>query len=154
MIYQNIQDFAKSLKNRRILALDIGAARIGTAFSDESGMIASAYEVYERKNTNRDTGYIARIARDEKASGIVMGLPLEMDGSENVACERVRTLAAKIFTKTNLPIFLQDERMSTKAVTWALMESDMTRKNRQAVDDKLAACYILQGVLDIMRNIK
>jgi putative Holliday junction resolvase len=73
---------------------------------------------------------------------------LELSGEEEEACVKLRHFANKLIKKTSLPIFLQDERLSTAAVTRALQESDMTRKKRQSVDDKLAASYILQLVLD------
>lgn len=95
-------------------------------------------------------GHIARMARDCGAVGIVIGLPLAQDGTEGENCIRVREFAEKILKKTNLPILFYDERLSTSAVTRSMKDAGVNRKNRQAVDDKLAAGYILQCVVDML----
>lgn len=153
MIHENINEFRKNTEKGRILiGLDVGAARIGIAISDVEHMIASPHDVYTRRNMRQDIGHFGQLAVDENACAIVIGLPLAMDGSEGENCALIRNFAAKLHKKTGLPIFLQDERMSTAAVTRSLQEADMTRKKRQSLDDKLAAGYILQGVLDMVKS--
>ncbi len=149
MIYENIQDFSKIIQeDRRILCLDIGLVGIGVALSDLRQVIASPHSVYKRRNMSQDMGHLAKLAADEEVTGIVVGFPLELDGTEGKNCAKVRHFAGKLYKKASLPILLQDERMSTAAATRALKESNMTRKKRESLDDKVAASYILQVVLD------
>jgi putative Holliday junction resolvase len=153
MIYESIKDFALHLKKgRAIIGLDIGTSRIGIAISDTEYIIASPHEIYERRNTRQDLGHINKLAEDENAIAFVIGLPLALNGAEGDNCELVRVFANQLFKKTNLPILLKDERMSTAASSRVLSESGMTRKKRQSLDDKLAAGFILQGVLDTLKH--
>lgn len=152
MIFDTLNQFISTLPEQgRLLGLDIGEARIGIATADATRCIATPHSVYDRRNMSKDLGHINKLACDEEACGIVMGLPLELDGSESEGCKRVRHFAAKLHKKSALPVFLADERMSTAAVTRAMSESHMTRQKRQSKDDKLAAAYILQGVLDTLK---
>ncbi len=152
MIYNLIPDFSKQLvSGKRLIGLDIGAARIGIAISDVNRIIATPHSVYEHRNMRQDLGHINGLITAEDACGVVIGLPLTMAGKEEDNCLKIRSFAEKLHKKNGLPIFLQDERMSTAAVTRALQEYDMTRKKRQAVDDKLAASYILQCCLDSIK---
>lgn len=149
MIFNSLTEFKANIaENTKILCLDMGEARIGLAISDPRHVVANPFEVYKRQNTNKDLGYINRICSQENISAIVIGLPLSLDGAEEENCTKVRIFADKILRKINLPIFFQDERMSTAAVTRSMQEADISRKKRQEVDDKLAAAYILQIVLD------
>ncbi|MDB2414444.1 Holliday junction resolvase RuvX [Rickettsiales bacterium] len=151
MLFEQLEDFKENIgQNKRLMGIDFGQARIGIAFSDEGGMISTPFETYNRQNINKDLGYINRLIKERNLSGIVIGLPLELDGTESQNCQIIRDFVKKLQKKTYIAIFLQDERMSTAAVTRVLMQTDMTRKKRQSVDDKLAASYILQGVLDRM----
>lgn len=153
MIHESAKEFAKELKKGQpIICLDVGTARIGIAISDVEYIIASPYGVYERRNTRQDMGHIAQLAKDENAIGFVIGLPLAMDGSEGENCEAVRNFANQLLKKTGLSILLKDERLSTSSATRALSESGMTRKKRQSLDDKLAASFILEGVLSSIRD--
>ena len=150
MIYKNITEFIEKLEeDRPIIGLDIGTARIGIAVSDTRRVIASPREVYTRRNISKDLGHINKLATDENACAFVLGLPIDLQGNEEDNCLVVRNCAEKLIKKTALPIYLQDERMSTAAVTRSMQKSDMSRKKRQRVDDKLAASYILQIVLDM-----
>ena len=149
MIYEDIKEFANIIPQMGALAgIDYGEARMGIAKSDALHTIATGQETYHRRNMNKDLGYLNEWFQTHEITGIILGLPLELSGNENEACEKVRHFANKLIKKTSLPILLQDERLSTAAVTRALQETNMTRKKRQAVDDKLAAGYILQLVLD------
>ncbi len=152
MIQQNIQEFKKLLiKGRPLIGLDIGTVRIGIAISDREYIIATPLNVYERRNISQDIGHLGKLASDENACGFVVGLPLGLDGSEGDNCQLIRNFCNKLYKKTALPILLKDERMSTAAATRALAESGMTRKKRQTLDDKVAASYILQGVIDLVK---
>ncbi len=95
-------------------------------------------------------GHIARMVRENNAVGFVIGLPLAPDGSEGENCVEVRLFAAKIVKKLNLPILLFDERFSTAAVTRSMQDAGVKRKDRHKADDKLAAGYILQTVVDML----
>jgi putative Holliday junction resolvase len=154
MIYQFLPDFAPHLKKGQpIIGLDVGAVKIGIALSDREYIIASPHEVYQRRNTRQDMGHLGKLATDENAVGFVIGLPLELDGSEGENCAFVRTFANQLHKKTGLPVLLKDERFSTAAASRALSESGMTRKKRDGLDDKLAAAFVLEGVLEGIRNL-
>ena len=151
MIYDHIHDFARNIPPEgAIIGLDYGAARIGIAVCDATRIIASPREVYARRNISKDLGHISRIIRENSVVACVIGLPLSPDGSEGENCINIREFAAKLIKKTNLPTLLYDERFSTAAVTRSMQDAGVKRKNRQAVDDKLAAGYILQCVVDML----
>jgi putative Holliday junction resolvase len=155
MIYTSLPQFTPHLqKGRPLIALDIGTVRIGIAISDVEYILATPHSAYERRNTRQDMGYLGKLATDTKAIGFVLGLPLAMDGSEGDNCVAVRSFANHLHKKTGLPILLKDERMSTAASTRALSESGMTRKKRHTLDDKMAASFILEGVLEGIKNLE
>ena len=149
MIYDSTADFARNIPPEgAILGLDYGTARIGIAVCDTTRIIASPREVYVRRNINKDMGHIARLVRENSVVAFVIGLPLAQDGSEGENCVAVRTFADKLIKKINLPVLFYDERFSTAAVTRSMQDAGVKRKDRQSVDDKLAAGYILQSVID------
>lgn len=151
MIYDHIRDFASAIPPQgAILGLDYGLARIGIAACDPTRIISSPREVYKRQNISKDMGHISRIIRENTAVAVVIGLPLSQDGLEGKNCSAVRAFAEKLVKKTNLPILLYDERFSTAAVTRSMQDAGVKRKDRQSVDDKLAAGYILQCVIDAL----
>lgn len=151
MIYDHIRDFASAIPPEgSLLGLDYGAVRIGIAACDATRIIASPREVYTRRNISKDMGHIARFVRQHNAVGIVMGLPLSQEGLEGENCIAVRAFADKILKRINLPILFYDERLSTAAVTRSMKDAGVKRRDRQAVDDKLAAGYILQCVIDVL----
>ena len=153
MIFETAKDFANQLvTNGRLLGIDLGQARIGLATCDATRQIATPHSVYTRRNMSQDLGHLNNLCVIEKISGIVIGFPLELNGSEGKNCQQTRHFAKKLYKKTALPICLVDERLSTAAVTRAMQESNMTRKKRQSKDDKLAAAYILQGLLDSLSS--
>jgi putative holliday junction resolvase len=153
MIYDSLHDFASAIPPEgALLGIDYGRARIGIAACDATRIIASPREVYKRRNISKDIGHIARIVRENNAVGFVIGLPLAQDGSEGENCAEVRLFAGKLLKKPALPILFYDERFSTAAVTRSMQDAGVNRKNRQAVDDKLAASYILQCVLDMLKR--
>ena len=132
----------------KIIALDIGTVRIGIATSDIMEIIASAYEVYRRKNLDSDVKYIAELVSKLDAGEIVIGLPLKLDGSEGQSVEMAKSFGEKLSELTNVPIVYQDERLSTVSAQRVLIESGMRREKRKDKVDSVAATFILQTYLD------
>ena len=140
-------------KPSRLLGLDYGEAVIGVAVADPSWRIASPIGVVQRKNFGADLGALLTFIRKQDAKGIVIGLPLNLDGSEGPAAEKVRKFADGL--AKNLPdlsLTFSDERLSTAAVERAMVDADLSRKKRDHKIDAAAAAYILQGFLDRMGN--
>lgn len=138
----------------KILALDIGTVRIGIATSDIMEIIASAYEVYRRKNLKIDTEYIAKLVSNLSVGEIVIGLPLKMDGSEGQSVEMAREFGDELSKLVSVPIHYQDERLSTVTAQKILIESGMRREKRKDKVDSIAATIILQTYLDKKSNLK
>lgn len=135
-------------KGERLLGLDLGSKTIGLALSDIRLTIASPMETIKRKKFTLDAERLLTIIKEQNVGGLVLGLPKNMDGSEGPRCQSTRQFAKNIAEKTNIPISFWDERLSTIAVTRTLIEADASRKRQGELVDKLAASYILQGVLD------
>jgi len=136
----------------RLLGLDVGEKTIGLALSDTTLTVASAMTTLRRGKFAADAERIARIAAEEGVGGLVLGLPINMDGSEGPRCQSVRQFAKNLGERVLLPLAFWDERLSTAAVTRTMLAADMTRKRRAATVDKLAAAYILQGALEAGRG--
>ena len=132
----------------KIIALDIGTVRIGIATSDIMEIIASAYEVYRRKNLDSDVKYIAELVSKLDAGEIVIGLPLKLDGTEGQSVDMARAFGEKLSELVNVPIVYQDERLSTVSAQRILIESGMRREKRKDKVDSIAATIILQTYLD------
>lgn len=133
----------------RKLALDIGTVRIGIASSDPMGIIASGYETYVRSgNIEKDMTYIAELAENKGCDTIVLGLPLNMDGSEGDKVKEIKEFAEVLKNYTAIKIDFQDERWSTVSAEKMLIESSVRREKRKKVIDKVAATIILQTYLD------
>ena len=132
----------------KIIALDIGTVRIGIATSDIMEIIASAYEVYRRKNLDSDVKYIAQLVSNLGAGEIVIGLPLKLDGTEGQSVEMAKSFGEKLSELTSVPIVYQDERLSTVSAERILIESGMRREKRKDKVDSIAATFILQTYLD------
>lgn len=131
------------------LGLDIGTRTIGLAVSDISHMIASPCETIRRSKLARDSARLTEIVRANAVGGLVVGLPVSMDGTEGPRCQAVRDMTADMIRKVGLPATFWDERLSTAAVERVLIgEADIGRKRRADVIDKMAAAWILQGFLD------
>ena len=137
----------------RLLGLDIGAKTIGLALSDPGLAVASPLETLRRgKRFAEDAKALLALIEARGVGGLVLGLPLNMDGSEGPRAQSVRAFALNLLKLRDLPLAFWDERLSTAAVTRFLIdEADMTRKRRALVVDKMAAAYILQGALDALR---
>ena len=138
---------------RRLLGLDLGEKTIGLAISDRGLKVASPLETIRRAKFTKDAEALAALCEDRSVGGLVLGLPVNMDGSEGPRCQSVRQFAANLaeLAGFTLPIAFWDERLSTAAVERVLVgEADMSRKRRGQVVDKMAAAYILQGALDAL----
>ncbi len=132
----------------RLMGLDIGTKTIGVAVSDVNRSVGSALETIRRGKFRDDSARMAEIIADYGVGGIVIGLPLNMDGSEGPRAQSARAYARNLAAATGLPVLLWDERLSTVAAERALIAADTSRKRRAAVIDQVAAAYILQGALD------
>ncbi|WP_420336820.1 Holliday junction resolvase RuvX [Roseibium sp.] len=144
-----IEDFVSALpRNSRLIGLDLGTKTIGLALSDIGRGIATPMDTIRRKKFTIDAEQLLEVCGKQNVGGIVLGLPLNMDGSEGPRAQATRAFARNLSQKTELPITYWDERLSTAAVTRTLLEADSSRAKRADVVDKMAAAYILQGFLD------
>jgi putative Holliday junction resolvase len=136
----------------RLRGLDVGDKTVGVAVSDSRRSVASPVETIRRGKLAADVAALKKIAQERQAVGLVVGLPVNMDGSEGPRCQSVRAFARNLAQQgLNLPAAFWDERLSTAAVERFLVdEADMTRAGRARVVDKMAAAYILQGALDAL----
>ena len=131
-----------------LIGLDLGSKTIGVAASDPDRRLATGVETIARRNFTADAARLLAIARERNATGFVLGLPLNMDGSEGPRAQSTRAFARNFSRLTELPIALWDERLSTVAVERELIGMDMSRARRAKVIDEHAAIFILQGALD------
>ena len=140
----------------RLLGLDLGTKTIGLAISDRELMVGSPLETLRRAKFTQDAAALATICAERRVGGLVLGLPVNMDGSEGPRCQSVRQFARNLaeVAGLELPVAFWDERLSTAAVERLLVaEADMSRRRRAQVVDKMAAAYILQGALDALRHL-
>jgi len=138
---------------KRLLGLDLGSKFIGLALSDTTWRIASPLETIHRRRLSVDLERLFSLVDEYDVGGFVIGLPVNMDGSEGSRCQATRAFAANVLRHRSIPIAFQDERLSTVAVERMLVEEiDSTRKRRAKLVDKLAATYILQILLDRLNN--
>jgi putative Holliday junction resolvase len=152
MIIGDPAEFAAALPAyRAICGLDLGTVTIGVAVSDTLRSVATPLETIKRKKFTVDAQALQKIIADRDIAGIVLGLPLNMDGSEGPRVQSTRAFARNLERLTDLPITFWDERLSTVAAERALLEADTSRKRRGEVIDHVAAGFILQGLLDRMR---
>jgi len=131
-----------------LIGLDLGSKTIGVAVSDPDRRLAAPVETISRRRFNLDAARLLAIAAERRAVGFVLGLPINMDGTEGPRAQATRAFARNLARLTELPIALWDERLSTAAVERALIAADASRARRKAVIDQHAAAYILQGALD------
>jgi putative Holliday junction resolvase len=136
----------------KILGLDLGTKTIGVAISDGMRYSATPLETIKRTKFTQDAERIIELIAENQVVAILLGLPLNMDGTEGPRVQSTRAFARNLSPKINLPIAFWDERLSTSAVTRMMIEADMRRDRRAEVVDKLAASYILQGALDRLRS--
>jgi putative holliday junction resolvase len=131
-----------------LIGLDLGSRTIGVAASDPDRRLAAPVETISRRRFTLDAERLLALAGERRAAGFVLGLPVNMDGTEGPRAQATRAFARNLAKLTGLPIALWDERLSTAAVERALIAADVSRAKRKAVIDQHAAAYILQGALD------
>jgi putative pre-16S rRNA nuclease len=136
-----------------LIGVDLGTKTIGVASSDPDRRLAAPVETIARKKFTADVARLIALAVERKAVGFVLGLPINMDGSEGPRAQSARAFARNLARLTALPIALWDERLSTAAVERELIAADASRRKRAAVIDAHAAAYILQGALDRLRGL-
>ncbi len=140
------------LPGQRLLGIDPGAKSIGLALSDVTLMLATPHSTLKRDKLKANAASIARIAQKEGVGGLVIGLPLSMDGTAGPAAQAARDWTHAMSLETGLPAALWDERLSSSAVNrFLIQEADMTRKRRAEVVDRMAAAYMLQAALNPSR---
>ena len=140
-------------KDGRFLGCDVGEKTIGLALSDKNRKIATPFTVIRRTQWKKDSVTLFKEIDDHHICGIVVGFPLNMNGSEGPRCQSTRQFVSNFLQVRDLPVCLWDERLSTIAVTRTLLEADVSRAKRAQVVDKMAACYILQGFLDALGRV-
>jgi putative Holliday junction resolvase len=136
-----------------LIGLDLGTKTIGVAASDPDRKLATGVTTLARKNFTTDARALLTFATERSAVGFVLGLPVNMDGSEGPRAQSTRAFARNFARLTELPIALWDERLSTAAVERELIAADVSRKKRAAVIDQHAAAFILQGALDRLARL-
>jgi putative Holliday junction resolvase len=152
----DIEDFAAALPQyAAIVGLDPGEKTIGVAVSDVTRTVASPLALIEKTKFSKDAEQLFKLMDSRNAIAVVIGLPMNMDGTEGVRCQSNRALGRNLLRlKPELPITFWDERLSTAAVTRVLIdEHDISRKRRDEVVDKMAAGWILQGALERLRGL-
>jgi putative pre-16S rRNA nuclease len=150
-----LADAAALLPERgALIGLDLGSKTIGVAASDPDRRIAAPVETISRQRFALDARRILELAAERRATGFVLGLPINMDGSEGPRAQSTRAFARNLARLTELPIGLWDERLSTAAVERALIAADANRAARKSVIDQHAAAYILQGALDRLSHAR
>jgi putative Holliday junction resolvase len=153
MIHPSIAALAVSLAPRaRLLGLDVGSKTLGMAISDSDLKVATAIDTIRRVKFTVDVEVLAKVVAERGIGGLVIGLPVSMDGTEGPACRSVRQFGANVDSRIDVGIAFWDERLSTSAVNRFLIdEADLSRAKRAQVVDKMAATYILQGALDSLK---
>src|SRR6267142_668753 len=137
-----------------LIGLDLGTKTIGVAVSDPDRKLATGVETVARANFTKDAARLLALAAERNAAGFVLGLPINMDGSEGPRAQSTRAFARNLAKLTDLPIGLWDERLSTAAVERDLIAADMSRARRAKVIDEHAAIFILQGALDRLARMQ
>jgi putative Holliday junction resolvase len=149
----SLEEIAALPRGARLMGLDLGTKTIGLAISDVDRRIASPLETIRRTKFTADAEALLHLAEKHGVAVLVIGLPLNMDGSEGPRVQATKAFSRNLAQKTTLPQFFWDERLSTAAVTRTLLEADTSRARRDALVDKLAAAYILQGVIDRVSHL-
>lgn len=151
---QSLTTFKAALTDgQRLLGLDLGEKTIGLALSDTRRTIATPLATLKRGTFAVAAKQLSDLIAEHGVGGLVIGLPLNMDGSDGPSAQSARAFARNFVSRHGVPVILWDERLSTAAVTRTLLEADSSRRRRAEVVDKMAAAYILQGALDRLRAI-
>lgn len=154
-IFDDIAAFEAALPPMRaVVGLDLGTVTLGVAVSDSLLSVATPLETIKRRKFGLDAAALMAICEARNVCGLILGLPLNMDGSEGPRAQSTRAFARNLTKICDLPIAFWDERLSTVAAERALLEADTTRKRRAEVIDHVAAGFILQGVLDRIAHIR
>ena len=140
-------------RNRRLMGIDLGTKTIGVALSDVGRSLASPLKIIQRRKFTLDAADLLETAVKFDVAVLVMGLPLNMDGSEGPRAQSTRAFLRSLGPLTDLPCVLWDERLSTVAAERQLIAQDMSRQKRKAVIDSTAAAYFLQGALDRLARL-
>ena len=155
MICNSAEGFAAALpRDGGLLGLDLGTVTIGVALSELRRQVASPVETLRRTKFGADAARLLDLAAKRGAAGVVIGLPINMDGSEGPRAQSARAFARNLERLTELPIAFWDERLSTVAAERALLEADTSRRRRAEVIDQHAAAFILQGALDRLARMR
>ena len=154
MVFQSLSELIKYLpKKSRLLGLDVGRKTIGLAVSDSDMKIATTVGTIRRSKFTKDVKNLDAIITERQVNGLVLGLPISMDGNEGPASQSVRQFAVNLDHILEIGITFWDERLSTSAVERLLIkEADLSRNRRSEIIDKMAATYILQGALDSLSS--
>ena len=151
---EEIRAFAEASRGgQRLIGVDLGTKTIGLALSDVGRQIASPLETIRRVKFTPDVARLRTLCEQHQVGGLVFGLPLNMDGSAGARVQSTHSFVRNMKPLLGLPVLYWDERLSTAVVTRALIEADTSRARRGELVDKLAAAYILQGCLDVMRGL-
>jgi putative pre-16S rRNA nuclease len=135
------------------MGLDLGSKSIGIAISDVTRQIATPLDTIRRTKFSADVSRLLALAARENIGGMVLGLPINMDGSEGPRAQSTRSFARNLAKLSPLPVIFWDERLSTAVVERMLIDADRSRAKRGRIVDKLAAAYILQGALDRLSRL-
>jgi len=150
----DIEDLAPWLApEARLLGLDVGTKTIGMALSDVTRSIATPFDTVRRTKFTSDAKTIRQVLEANQVCALVIGLPINLDGSEGPRAKSTRAFARNLAAHIAVPMVFWDERLSTAAVERHLIEADASRKRRAEVIDRMAAAYILQGALDRLRRL-
>ncbi len=136
---------------KRLIGLDLGEKTIGLALSDKGLMVATPYKTIQRVKFKPDARQIVAFIQEYEVQALIMGWPLNMDGSEGPRCQSTRQFVQNFLSFHDMPIIFWDERLSTKAMDDVMLSFDVSRKKRADAIDKAAASFILQGFLESLR---
>jgi putative pre-16S rRNA nuclease len=149
-----IEDLPPHLgRDARLLGLDVGTKTIGMALSDATRSVATPFDTIRRSKFTADAKTIREVVEKNQVGALVIGFPLNLDGSEGPRAQSTRAFARNLAAHVTVPMVFWDERLSTAAVERHLIEADASRKRRAEVIDRMAAAYILQGALDRLRRL-
>jgi putative pre-16S rRNA nuclease len=149
-----IEDLPKLLaREARLLGLDVGTKTVGLALSDVTRSIATPYHTVRRTKFTEDAKVIQEAVKEHQVGALVIGLPINLDGSEGPRAQSTRAFARNLAARIEVPMVFWDERLSTAAVERHLIEAGASRKRRAQVIDRMAAAYILQGALDRLNRL-
>jgi len=152
VITSSAAEFGEAVSHGKLAGLDVGTKTVGLAVCDLSWSFAGPSETIRRTKFTADLEALRKFVEREQVTGLVLGLPLNMDGSDSPRTQSVRAFARNL-APLNLPILLWDERWSTQAVERAMIEADVSRAKRAEKVDALAAAHILQGAIDALANL-